>query len=207
VVSLIYDDPRVKIKTIHQIVLQYLILKKQVLYIDFDIQFSSMVQNLSEKEFGVLSSLDLSILTPNDPMEIFDSLITSPNESGLVVIDTLNTMQRLFLHGPTDVDARTANHKSAVLISAIQETIRPFRKTLMILSLTRSRPNQADEGVTWHRGLAGGRMARFKSDLILTAQEITGSGNIVPRVELSVDAVLSRMFPGASNDVYGAPTD
>ena len=172
VVSLIYDDPRIKIKMISDIVNQFLVAQEQILYADFDLQFSSLMQNMSEYDLLPLESTNLHVIATKDPAEMFDSLVTLASIGGLVVIDSLNTLQRLYLRLPTVSDAKTANHRSAVLISAVQETCRSFKKSLLILNLTRSRPKGAGQGVTWEREIVGGRIIRFKSSLILSAREI-----------------------------------
>lgn len=171
-VSLIYDDPRIKIKMVSDIVHQFLVAQEQILYADYDLQFSSLIQNMSEHDLLPFESANLHVIAMKDPIEMLDSLVAVAGIGGLVVIDSLNTLQRLFLRLPTVSDAKTANHRSAVLISAVQETCRSFKKSLLILNLTRSRPKESGQGVTWERDIVGGRIIRFKSSLILSAREI-----------------------------------
>ena len=184
-VSLVYDDPRIKVKMVSEIVLQYLVAQKQVLYVDFDLQFSSLIQNLSEFTLRPFESSNLHIIARKDPVEMLDSLVTLTGEGGLVVIDTLNTLQKMYLRFPTACEAKTANHRSAVLISAAQASCRFLKKSLLILNLTRSRPKEADQGVKWERDIVGGRIIRFKSDLIISACEIGGNLNNATTIAVS----------------------
>ena len=74
IVSLAYNDPRIKVKAIKAIVFECLNSKQQVHYLDFDLKFSSMLQNLSKSEFERISKLDLNVLQPSDNIE--DSILT-----------------------------------------------------------------------------------------------------------------------------------
>lgn len=203
IVSLAYNDPRIKVKTIQAIVFECLNSKQQVHYLDFDLQFSSMLQNLSKLEFERISKLDLNILQPSNNIE--DPILTvqeSNRNGGLVVIDSLNTLQNLFSVSPSLTDAKTANHRATVLVSLIQQLARFYSKSILILSLTKMRPKKSDVGVTWEREIVGGRMTRFKSDAVLFATEEFETESKNQRIKVEVDTVSSDMFEGRANDVY-----
>ncbi|HVB11982.1 MAG TPA: hypothetical protein VNE86_02530 [Nitrososphaerales archaeon] len=203
IVSLAYNDPRIKVKTIQAIVFECLNSKQQVHYLDFDLQFSSMLQNLSKLEFERISKLDLNILQPSNNIE--DPILTvqeSNRNGGLVVIDSLNTLQNLFSVSLSLTDAKTANHRATVLVSLIQQLARFYSKSILILSLTKMRPKKSDVGVTWEREIVGGRMTRFKSDAVLFATEEFETESKNQRIKVEVDTVSSDMFEGRANDVY-----
>ncbi len=206
VVSLAYDDPRIKLHLICQIVLQYLKIDRHVLYFDFDTQFSASIRNAPQDHLANLLSSRLSVITPKEPTDVLD-FPTLSEKRGLVVIDTLNTMQRLLLRTPTQSDARTASHRSAVLISALEVTFRALGKTLLIMSLTRSRPKKAGEGLTWQRDIVGGRVSRFKSDLILRVEEKSSSGKSPGEITVKIDTVNSQRFKGDPEESYEIPLD
>ncbi|MHB1868625.1 MAG: hypothetical protein ACYCPP_06730 [Nitrososphaerales archaeon] len=208
IVSLAYNDPRIKVKTIQAIVFECLNSKQQVHYLDFDLQFSSMLQNLSKSEFERISKLDLNVLQPGDNIE--DPILTvqeSNRKGGLVVIDSFNTLQNLFSVLPSPTDAKTANHRSTVLVSLIQQVARFYSKSILILSLTKMRPKKGADGVTWEREIVGGRMTRFKSDAVLFATEEFEVENKNRRIEIEVDAISSEGFGGKMNDVFEISAD
>ena len=90
IISLAYNDPRIKPKMMQAMVSDILNLKHQVQYVDFDLQFSSFLQNLPSSEFKKIFDENLQILQPGPTVTdfIIPLFQTSSNE-GLVIIDSL----------------------------------------------------------------------------------------------------------------------
>jgi hypothetical protein len=194
IISLAYDDPRIKLSMVQSIVEECL-GSTQLQYIDFDLQFSSMLQNGDRKY-----NENLQLFQPGPSvLDFVVPMLKTAKLGGLVIVDTLNTVQNLFSLEPTPSDIKAANHRSAVLVSALQLLARSYSKTLILLNLTKQRPRKkADSTVTWERDIIGGRMTRFKSDAILFASEHpTSQGSIKVRV-----AVTSNSFKGKAGDEY-----
>ena len=124
-------------------------------------------------------------------------------DGGLIIVDSLNTLQNMLSLEPTITDLKSANHNSAVLVSALQQLARSYSKTIILLSLTKSRPIKSDDlEVTWEKGIIGGRMTKFKSDAILLANEDMSEDSQVARIEVSVDTISSKAFKGKVGDEY-----
>ena len=162
-----------------------------------------MLQNLSTPEFERISNLDLKILQPSN--EIDDPILSvhkSNRKGGLVVIDSLNTLQNLFSVLPSQTDSKVANHRSTIVVSAIQQIARFYSKSIVILNLTKMRPKKSEDGVTWEREIVGGRMTRFKSDAVLFATEESEAENKNRRIRIEVEADSSNAFGGKVNGAY-----
>ena len=204
IISLVYNDPRIKPKMMEAMVNQSLDLKHQVQYVDFDLQFSSLLQNLSNSKFKHIFNENLQILQPGPTVTDFIIPVSQvARDEGLIVIDSLNTLQNMLSLEPTATDLKSANHRSAVLVSALQQLARSYSKTIILLSLTKSRPIKSDDmEVTWEKGIIGGRMTRFKSDAILLANEETSENSQAVRIKISVDSISSKAFRGKVGDEY-----
>lgn len=192
VVSLSYDDPQIKLDLAVAVMQEFARAGMQVQYIDFDLQLSSMLENLSKEKRESLSSLEVF---PQLTGEISDLFLPfeSSREGGVIAIDTINTLQNLLLAGDLK-DSSTANHRTAIIITLLEEVAKNFSKTLLMLNLTRSRPRKTSETIQWDRDIVGGRMTRFKSDVILYARE----SNKTPSGILSVEVVS----PDRKSEVY-----
>jgi hypothetical protein len=206
-VSLAYDDPRIKLQITYQLVVQQLSQNGTVLYIDVDAQFSALLCNLPKDRINSLPPAYLKVITPDDPLAIFDYVLTMPAGKGMVLIDTLNTMQRMLLRVPSKTDAKTASHRLAVIMSALEETCRSVGKTILILNLTRSRPKEDYDGLKWERDIVGGRVSRFKSDLIIRARENALPEKNFREIGLQVEAIQSDRFAGNQEGTYKIPID
>ena len=204
IISLVYNDPRIKPRMMEAIVNQSLDLKHQVQYIDFDLQFSSLLQNLSNSKFRQIVNENLQILQPGPTVTDFiPPVFQVARNGGLIILDSLNTLQNMLSLEPTITDLKSANHRSAVLVSALQQIARSYSKTIILLSLTKSRPIKSDDmEVTWEKGIIGGRMTKFKSDVILLANEETSESSQAVRIKVSVDTITSKAFRGKEGDEY-----
>jgi hypothetical protein len=204
IISLVYNDPRIRPKMMEAIVNQSLGLKHQVQYIDFDLQFSSLLQNLSNSKFRLIVNENLQILQPGPTVtDFFPFVFQAARNEGLIIMDSLNTLQNMLSLEPTITDLKSANHRSAVLVSALQQLARSYSKTIILLSLTKSRPVKSDDvEVTWEKGIIGGRMTKFKSDTILLANEEMSENGQAARIKVSVDTIYSKAFRGKAGDEY-----
>lgn len=196
-VLIAYDDPQVKLDVVTEIIREFVKANQQVQYLDFDLQFSSLLQNLSIREQDEFRSVQTLPHLSNDISDVF-ALAQSCHQGGIIIIDSFNTLQDLLLLGNLD-DSSKANHRTAVVLSLLQELATFYSKTLMILNLTRSRPRMVSEVVRWERDIVGGRMARFKSDSILYARTTTKKG----RKTLSIETIL----PEGNSDSYELPLE
>jgi hypothetical protein len=206
-VSLAYDDPRIKLQIMYQFVVQQLSHSWSVLYVDVDAQFSALLANLRQIAFDRYPSANFNVIAPVDPFAMFDFILTMPPGRGVVVIDTLNTLQRMLLRVPTKADAKTASHRLAVIMCALEETCRSLGKTVLILNLTRSRPKEDYDGLNWERDIVGGRVSRFKSDLILRARETILPDKNSREIILQVEAVQPDRFALNKEETYRVPID
>lgn len=206
VVSFAYNDPRIKPKMMFAIVKESLVLRLPVEYIDFDLQFSSLLQNLPDDQFNGLSDELLRVFQPGSSVVDFVvPLFNSGRRKGLIVIDSFNTVQNLLSQEPMVTDLKLANHKAAVLVSALQQFARANSQTIFLLNLTKSRPKRGKNSeVLWEKEVVGGRMTRFKSDVILFAnQSSRDSGSV--QIDVRVDTIASEAFRGDKSDVYEIP--
>ncbi|MGI0090893.1 MAG: hypothetical protein ACREBS_04210 [Nitrososphaerales archaeon] len=205
IVTLACDDPKIKPEMMWGVVSGCIALGLQVYYIDYDLQFSSLVQNLPDEEFNKLK--DLTILQPRDEA-LADSVITLASESmrtgGLIILDSINTIQNLLSIHPSSSDLKVANHRSAILINAYQQLARFYSKSIIILNVTRSRPrpNQGNS-ISWERKVVGGRMTRFKSDAILFAREFPSHSESTTRgIRITAESASGTEFGGKLHDEY-----
>ncbi len=69
-----------------------------MIYIDFDLQFSSLLQNLDSREFAQMSDSEkLSIVQPPDDILEFVTSMARYNlqQGGVMILDSLNSLQNL----------------------------------------------------------------------------------------------------------------
>ncbi len=203
---LAYDDSQVKLGSIQAIVSSYLNAGKQVHYIDYDLQYSSALQNFLTVDFDKVIGTEFHVLQPGGVDDLVSPLFTSLMKGGVIVLDSFNSLQNLLSVEPSPTDLATANHRSAVFVSAIQMIARIFSKTIIILNLTKSRPTNNEGIVTWERNIVGGRMTYFKSDVILFAKEDYNSQK-VEGITITADTVSSESFRGRLNDAYQVPVN
>jgi len=169
-------------------------LDRQIHLLDFDLQFSSYMSNLVAIE-GIGEDMDnrhLAILQPNESgieetvIELASSSDLRPG--GIMIIDSVNTLQAMIRNPESDPDSVLANHKAAILITVLQQTARYYSKSLWITNITRARPRVLHSGeVSWEREPIGGRMMLFKSDVLLFLHPMTHNDS---RQEDSIDLQL-----------------
>jgi hypothetical protein len=208
IISLAYNDPRIKPKTMQAFVQGCLDMKYPVEYLDFDLQFSSLLQNLTDSEFNRIFNDNLRVFQPStDITDIVVPLSKFGGDKGLIIVDSLNTVQNLLSQKPTPTDLKCANHRAAVFLSALQQLARANSQTILALNLTKSRPRKSDEmGVIWEKEIVGGRMTRYKSDVILFANECSDDSQTI-RIRITVDAIFSEKFKGNDSDEYEIKLD
>jgi hypothetical protein len=158
-------------------------LGRQIQLIDFDLQFSSYMNNIVAIE-GIGEDIDNQLFNIMQPSEssIEDSVIKLASSSdlrpgGIMILDSINTLQGMLRNPESDPDSVVANHKAAILITILQQTARYYSKSLWITNITRARPKVLDSGeVFWEREPIGGRMMLFKSDVLLSLRQMTQDG-------------------------------
>ena len=202
VVSLAYNNPAIKPEMMLAIVKACIASDLAVDYVDFDLQFSSLLQNLPEPQFKEIFGGSLRVYQPSATViDFVESMMSSEKPKGFVIVDSLNTLQNLLSVEPTATGPKSANQRSAVLVSAMQLFARANSQTILILNLTKSRPKKDENSeIVWEREIVGGRMTRFKSDVILFANETRNPMNFI---EVSVDVIHSKSFRGNESDRYG----
>lgn len=149
---------------------------RHVFYIDYDLQFSSMLQNIDSVLYESMIGTDkLTVFQPSDDMLDFVGAVASTRiqNGGVMVLDSLNTLQNLLDGISLSRASRIANQKTALIVSVLENICRFYSKSLIIVNLPKSRPKgtSEDSSTFWEKTLVGGRMIRFKSDLILSAHK------------------------------------
>ncbi len=166
------EEPRIKPALVKKIV-EELVKSGKLLYFDYDLQFSSYLQNIPSDEYSSLSSNGLNVVQPSDvPSGLVYSFehLVELGKGGVFVLDSINSLQAILSDNASLRGAKTANYNTSFVITLLQLVARNFSKSLVIFDFTKSRPRpQIDGSVTWEKELVGGRMIRYKSDLILFA--------------------------------------
>ena len=180
-------------------------------YIDFDLSFSSLIQNIPESEFNELSRR-LRIVQPKESMiwrTLISELAPIAKEEGFIIIDSLNMMQNLIALETSPPDLAVANHKSSVLISLIQQIARNRLQSILVLSLTKSRPKRLnDSSIVWEKEQIGGRMMKLKSDITLLLKEsvaVPSDQALFPRSTVSNREILVSTTIGESEPYKVTP--
>lgn len=176
---------------------------KEVWYFDLDLQYSSTLMTM-----GGLTGKRLSLLhlfNPGDE-ETIDSLValaaSSParaEEGGIVVLDSVNTLQLILREKDYRADSFKANHQASILITLLEMFASRSEKVLILSNLVRARPVAKGEGgsLSWEGELSGGRMIRQKSDAILSVSSENSFSKLQgpsrpARIYIKVDAVSKR---------------
>jgi hypothetical protein len=205
ITSIVYEDPRIKLTTMAAIVETYLKKGLQVHYLDYDLQYSSLLQNSDQMSTELGANSNLLVLQPKVQIAIPGEIFKTARKTGAVIIDSLNTMQSLFAVEPSTANLITANKRTALLISAIQLVSRSFSKTMLLSSIARQRPSKTESEPVWERTIVGGRMTDFKSDVIISGR-LDIEGRPAPRrIIISVNEVMSKSFRGSVSDEYEVP--
>ncbi|MDA4112253.1 MAG: hypothetical protein OK439_06905 [Thaumarchaeota archaeon] len=209
-ITIAVADPRIKPALMRKFV-EGLLELGQVHYIDLDLQFSSLLQNLSDEEYlEIVADRSLHLIQPSD--DILDVInFVSASETmiagGVVILDSINSLQNLVAGSSSTHDSKTTNYRSSILISVIQMISRFYLKSFLILNVTKARPKtQPDESISWEKEIVGGRMMRYKSDLILETSELKQSigANSNPTAKFTLDREFSAKNGGEEKNVYTA---
>jgi len=174
-ITIAVENPRVKAVLVNNIVEGFL-SQGDVTYFDYDLQFSSFLQNAPEPLYSEWLSKGLLVVQPNeDPLNLvvtFSSL-EKIRKGGAYILDSINSLQTLLSPNSSLQSAKSANYRSSVLLSVLQLAARSFEKSFIVFDLTKLRPRiQQDQSVSWEKELVGGRMIRYKSDAIFFASEM-----------------------------------
>jgi hypothetical protein len=174
-VTLAFNDPLVRLPVFVDLV-QRLVQRAQVVYLDFDLQFSSLLYNLDEPQRRIFADSDsLVIVKPSINTLDFIEGIGQLNirQEGVIVLDSLNSLQSMLAESTSGKESKIANQKTAAIVTFLQLTARFYKKTLIISNISKSRPQSQNLGNSgeWQKTLVGGRMIRLKSELILSANE------------------------------------
>jgi hypothetical protein len=162
----------------------------QVFYLDFDLQFSSLTA-VDENFCG--DTLHLFAPAEKDVISSVVALLSdfskpSKGGRGMVVVDSLNSLQNLLIFTDSNTDSMKANRESATLLTLLQQFAERRHCLLVIANLTRARPSNGSGGTAvWEKDIVGGRMSRLKSDAIVSLKQIENSGR--PGVQCLVDYV------------------
>lgn len=165
---------------------------KQVIYLDFDLQFSSTLSfKLGKGNFRPGDKLRTIIFGDTAVADMWASFISTQPEQkgGIIVLDSLNSLQEL-LRGR---DSQRSNHEASVLLTLLQQYARDNSLVLFISAIIRSRPTGDPDTGSWGKEISGGRMIRFKSDAIISVEE----GSVIAsrdreRLQVTVDYGLPR---------------
>ena len=140
-----------------------------VLYLDFDIQFSSYLSNY--KLLRGLDTLGEGVLVhvsdvKNGFVDVVDFLVTNwSDKTGLIIIDSLNSLQNELKIESSASDSVTANHKVAILLTLLQLLARKSSAMIWISNSLRNKPVMSDDSLQWDKVIVGGRMIQNRTDV------------------------------------------
>ncbi len=162
--------------------------RDELIYVDFDLQFSSLLQNLDSASYeGLTKSGKLKVLQPSEDILDFAEGISGQEmqSGGALILDSLNSLQSLLTDEASNRGSKIANQKTALIVTVLQKMCRFYSKSLVIVNVTRSRPKNSNEESSsfWEKKLVGGRMIKFKSDVILSVKQILSAP---PEIEIKV---------------------
>jgi hypothetical protein len=211
-VTLAIDEPRIKPFLTQSLSAACIQSGHQLHYVDFDLQFSSMLQNLSSKALDEMNDGgNLDVFQPREgeqaALEVIDHVesLQKVKQGGLVMLDSLNTLQNMLWKEQSPTAAQVANHKSAILITVLEQFAKFYSKTLLIVNITRSRPKTHADGreeqfsVVWEKEIVGGRMLRYKSNAVLFATGSYDSSLIPAKARIEIIVAPESEGPLASN--------
>lgn len=195
------DTPIVKTLVAALLVEDFLRSGSTVYYLDCDLQYSSL---LAQQDPANVNYSSLHVFAPAEK-EIIDKAaeMISRNETqnarGLVVIDSLNSLQDM-LRGDERNDSMKANHESATMLTLFQQFAERADCSLVITNLTRNRPSLSSAG--WEREISGGRMSRLKSDAIVSIKEQNQGSDVVCTLDYVKQKKPYRFHQGTSFIVH-----
>jgi len=165
--------------------IQKIVAKTFVLYVDLDLQFSSLLQNIDETAYGRFqNSGRLVVLQPPDDVIELVSSISSVEirREGVLFLDSLNSLQNILTENTSRRESKRGNQKTALLISILEIISRSCGMPLILINVAKSRPQspaEKDPSAQWEKRLVGGRMIKFKSDLIISVKEVGDNRSLV----------------------------
>jgi hypothetical protein len=157
--------------------------EKEVWYIDLDLQYSSALSVTGQR---ISKHLHLFNPSEEDLLNSFIELVSNLGWSGdanrgMVVLDSVNTLQLLLRDRDYRTGSLKANHEASILVSLLEKFATKRNSTLLLGNLMRLRPGKEAQDRTiessWEEQLSGGRMIRQKSDVILSVSR--GSKSIL----------------------------
>jgi hypothetical protein len=200
-VTLVFEDPKIKPAVMKRIV-EVLVQSAEVVYADYDLQFSSTLQNLEEIDYARTFGKNLQVIQPSDDALDFVTHIASirMGQSGILILDSLNSLQNVIAGNLTEGESKIANQRSALVITILQQLSRFYSKSLMIVNVAKARQRVGkDQSTFWEKSLVGGRMIKFKSDLILFAKEIQEG---LPNIEIRAERVQAPLEENRTVEMY-----
>ncbi len=169
--------------------------KKQVHYMDFDLQYTALLSNDQSFEEQTRQGLNVLRSGEHSTTDVFVKLLNfrELEQRGLVILDSVNTLQTLLQEKDGPIDYLNANHKAAVLITLAQQFVDLHQKVLILASVIRSRPRGVQRSEIWEKELSGGRMLKFKSDALVSISYNTeDTSSKRNRLNLTVESVAER---------------
>jgi len=194
--TLVIEDPRMKPALMRKVV-SNMIEIAPICFIDFDLQFSSLLQNAPNEFYARLVSNGLLVIQPDNDLTELVNFLAIPGfirDRGVIILDSFNSLQNLLSSNSSPQRLKTANYRSFLLISVIQMIGRFYSNSMMIVNVAKSRPRLQDHTTIWEKVLVGGRMMKYKSDSIILASEMEP-----PRVKSIRGARLVVDFGSATN--------
>lgn len=193
-ITVAFDDPRIK-PIACLLLVEKLVPVCDVAYIDYDLQFSSFLQNLSDERFEwIHRNRRLTVIEPTeDAFRFVEAIVAEKLETrGVLILDSLNTLQASLTDATSTQGSKIANQESSILITILQQVARFCSKSFVIVNITKSRPRgiSASSSSFWEKVLVGGRMIKFKSDSILSVKQVSLGG--VSRIEIQDEETTSR---------------
>jgi hypothetical protein len=197
------DDPRIKPAICLKLVRELLAFQKNIIYIDFDLQFSSLLQNLDHREFVQMSdSGKLSVVQPPD--DILDFVASMARyelqRGGVLILDSLNSLQNLLTDERTSKGSKEANQKTALIVTVLQNISRYCAASLVIINVTKARlksPNR--DSSFWEKTLVGGRIIKFKSDAVLSIKNDSRDPSLI---KIAIQESRDRSLSDLKNSEY-----
>ncbi len=164
-VSIYSEDAMAKTYLLSILVEQSIARNGEIHYLDCDLQYSSMnCQNKGTNHLSSALNRGLKLYVPAElgfTHSLVDLMSSEPKkEAGLVVLDSLNSMQNLLREQDPSIDWVKANHEAAIVLTLLQEFCSHHGKILIISNIARAKPSKTVSG-SWEKDISGGRMIRL----------------------------------------------
>jgi hypothetical protein len=190
-------NPWIKTALLCEIVEELAIGRKPVAYLDLDLQFSASIANqvchISKIENNA-SGLALWSAREEDMLNTIIRILSQKRlgQGGVIVIDSVNTLQGMLISPDPPSGFSVANHKASTIIALFQKFAFDNSKCLILSALSRSRPRMRDREVSWETVLAGGRMIERASDIILSLRDNGYDEKGNSKISVKVESVSER---------------